>query len=283
MRKASLFIFLSVILGFANTQAQSFFVGAGSGFAIPAFTSDVLGTTTSTIDSNVIESVNFGSLGGGIPMDLVAGYMINANFGLQLGFEYLIGSKNTRSAINFPALNYNEIAFLRQARLMPSILIRSSGETFQPYSRFGLTIPLSTLTLTESEQTDDPGNGNTSTTRTHTRITGTNNLGFHAALGMQYKINEMFSIYAEVQALAQRARAKSGSITLYEVDGASAINDLSIAAKDWVYVDQLNQESNNPDPVYGPTYDQDNVTDLLMISQNLSSLGLKIGVVISLF
>ncbi|MEM7041027.1 MAG: hypothetical protein AAF570_28950, partial [Bacteroidota bacterium] len=241
MRKSVLLfctLFFVTAAGLLNGNqvfGQSFSVRVGTGYSMPLFTGDVIGTSITVMDTTTRETVNYGTFGGGVPLFLDLTYMFSETFGVHLGMEYLNGIGSTTSSLSTETTGRLETYFGRQLRLLPSVVIKGGGEGLRPFVRFGPTLPLTTTTFVETDFREFQGTDSARTTLSRGKIAGKSRLGFHAVLGLQYPLNDKVSLAAELSAVAQRIRATSGELVLYEVDGQNMLADQDRMLREWNY------------------------------------------------
>ncbi len=164
----------------------------GYGFeAAPANAQDfanisiVLNNYTNT---KTIEQIRF-SLGNGLNLGAAFGYMINKNIGAELGVNYLFGS-NTEIHIdgdngsNSNSYTLNSSISASMFRIMPSIVLATGMEKFNPYAKFGVVISNGDITL------DDNFTINGSTSIRKSKINGDYAFGYTSAIGANYAIDQ---------------------------------------------------------------------------------------------
>lgn len=80
---------------------------------------------------------------------------------------------------------------------IPSIVLQTPGSYSGGYTRFGLVIPVSDVIVVEEDNTY-PGMHNKNSTTYSTRFS----IGYNAALGFSYKLNDRFSIWSEASIIS---------------------------------------------------------------------------------
>ena len=118
----------------------------------------------------------------------------------------------------------NSNSFVEQAKspfmLIPAIVVQSGGDPWNIYARLGLVIPVSTK-ITQDEVDTYPA---TSTAALEVddftaKIKNSFSLGYAAAAGVSYKLNDKVSIWAEVSLLSLSAYVKEADLTAISVNG----------------------------------------------------------------
>lgn len=272
-----LFVLFCMIAGFGPAlQGQNLYLRAGTGFAIPvAFTGDTLGEFTNVVDSATFSTeILTGSLGGGIPLSVDVGFMFTDNIGLQVGGTFLLGTRVDRGGLQSADATISRSSTTRQFRIMPGIVITADSGKVQPYGRFGLSLPLSTTTTIK---VDSSGGG--VVTQQELRIASASNPGFQGAFGANFWLNDKFMLFAEAQLLAQRVRTGTGELTRWTRDGANQLDGLDVIDTQWIYVEEVNTESNGMNPA---TDNPDLPREVLSYTQNIGSLAIRVGLRIAL-
>ncbi len=273
-----LFLVLFGIAAFSQTTAQGLFVRIGGGYGLPASGDDYGIRLVYDSTSLQSQSLIYGSNGQGAVFGLEVGYMINEHIGFQLGGEFLLGAKQTRSERTTPSSYGLDQESSNQIRLLPAVLISGGLGNIDPYCRVGVSVPLTTTTYRNNSATLDLS-GTNSTVVSETEIVGKFVLGYSGALGCNFSIDSRFSIFAEVGALSQRLKASSGKLTLLEVDGVDDLLNLTTIQKEWNYLESVTTADNSI--ALNPDFNPNEPEDLQQISQNLSSFFLKAGVAIN--
>ena len=277
-------VFFTIFLAFsANCVAQSglyFRLGGGYSWAIAK---DAMGTNTieDTATGALSYSVNLATLGKGGNGCIEIGYRITPYVGIELGFEYLYGAQQKAVSIQSSGLNVNAIAYTRQFRLAPGLVVSTGNTLVQGYARGGFLIPLTGVT-TKEITTTLLGFGNPIENFEKTKNYGAFSLGFYGALGVAYPINDLITVFAECRGVNLRIRQKSEETVEYVTNG----DDLLSTLKPWrVHIDYLQKLPNTanvrPGTGLAPA-DPEKPSETLSTTSPYSSLGLNIGVKITI-
>ena len=269
-------LFLLFALVSVSVNAQGLYLRLGTGYAFSnAFTSDDVGSKTVVNDTGfTTKSGLYGGQGGGIPFVVDFGVQFNDNFAFQLGVGYQVGTKVKTSAVSAAMNDAKFTAVTNLAMLQPAFVMRTGKEGLQAYGRLGISLPFLIKGETNSESTYEL-NGSPAMRIEHGKIKGASQIGLLAALGLDWSINDQVTFFVEAQALAQRVKAKSGELTAFSEANVDLLEGLNRYDSNWNYVEELNSDSNNL--TYNTMADNDKPKDIAQISQNLSSLSLKVG------
>ncbi len=265
MRKNVLLILVMFIAGSLSAQL---YVGGKLGYN---FGAQKTAFTTTAADFKSID-VNFASLGQGLVPGLKVGYFLNDNWGVELGFDYFMGSVISYNVVGFHPLAGSYLTTIElqstQIRLSPQLVYKSD---MGMYGRFGMMLPVSGKTTANT----------TSVIGTKTYVKnmenkGTFSLGFTAALGYEYELSDALKLFGEFQYTGLAIKSKSSLVTEYTIDGADQLGGMTTYQKETVSVDVLNASSNNT--TYNTSADMSKAQDVLRTSSNYSAFGINIGV-----
>lgn len=262
--------------------AQHAFFQIGGGYSFPTSTTQAGEITIFGTNGNISNIKNANSeMGGGIPLTVRAGYMINNYVGADIGFNYLIGNKSTQTEAQINDQVANITGETRQARLNPAIIFSTNRDMdLSAYSRLGLVLPLGGVT---TMQFDIPGIfSNNQASSTHTEeIKGRFGVGFSGTMGAQYRVYDRIYLFTEVEAIHLALRRQSGKVTSFSINGNDAINQLNLYNLETNYVDELTPTSNNPRT--NPNLNENAPADELTSTSFFNSVGLNIGIKYRIF
>jgi hypothetical protein len=262
-----------------NAQGLYLGVGGGYGFSGAKQTiNDDSKSTTSASGTSTEYTSHPVSLGKGINAGLYAGYMFGKNVGAEIGFSYLMGSKNTftdentNSVLSSSDKNVDEWK-AKMIRIVPTIRIMGGEEKIHPYMKTGLIVGIGTkLTNTYTSESSDPSGSHSS--EEIWDYTGGIALGFHGALGINYMISDKLGIFAEVAGNYQTWSPKKGTMTKSVYDGQDQMPYLDTRDKELEFVDSYTQDSSVPPDVNRP----DKSTKFYL---PFSSFGINVGLHLS--
>ena len=226
------------------------------------------------------------SMGKGICINWGLGYMVNGNFGFELGMSYLIGAKTTGNHTNidvsdntFPITTTTENERTYSAnmfRINPSIIISSGMEGINPYAKFGMIFGFASINREENNSSSAFYSSTDTTIITKTALTmkadGGVAIGFSAAFGCNFVINSNLSFFGEFNLVSLSYAPTKSEITSYSVDGEDILSKMTVAQKQIEYYDILIPNS---------TQTKDMPSQALKKSISFGSIGLNIGMKIS--
>lgn len=273
MKKGILVAAFMATAGLASAQGLYVGVGGGYGFGTPG---EVLGTKQNVTTSGTTESNIVGSLGGGINTGLNVGYMLSENFGVDLGFNYFLGSQVTTTDVTTPTGNITLKSKTSQVRIAPSLVVSTSGDV-RVYGKAGLVLPVSGKTISEYRDNTTAS----SVVERDAETKGAISLGFQGAIGVDYGISDKLSIFGELSGVSLRIKSATMSMTKYTVNGADQMGSLNTYDKETTFVEELTPSSNNSN--YNPSgTNTGSAKEELSGRTNFNGLFINVGVKINL-
>lgn len=240
-------LLLPIVILLANATvgtAQEFYLKGGVGYAVPhgtqpydAFGNAYSGSYNSQYNAAIGTQTSFsvkkpsltaglnGTIGVGILVSEHIGVELDANIGLvprkyEMNYEESDGVERTQASIeqqaNMPVL------------LSPALVLQTGGEKLSLYSRTGLVIPVQSTYTLESTSTTESLLAVQNVERSiykeefKTRF----GVGFSAAVGVRYKIAELFSIFSELNVTSLTLYARESEVKEYIVDGVNYTNTM---------------------------------------------------------
>lgn len=231
-----------IIILLANTtisSAQEFYLKGGVGYAMPhgtqpydAFGNAYSGNYNSQYNAATGTQTSFsvkkpsltaginGTIGVGILMSKHIGVELDANIGIaprkyKMTYEENDGIQISKASVsqqaNMPIL------------LSPALVLQTGTEKVVLYSRTGLVIPIqSTYTLESTSTTESVlAVQNIESTLYKEEFRTRFGVGFSAAIGVRYKIAELFSIFSEINVTSLTLYARESEVTDYVVNGVN--------------------------------------------------------------
>ncbi len=291
MKKIScLALFLSVA---SYTASAQLYISAGLGYAVPqagqtmydtpipynGFPTGFSGSrNNSSSGSSYTYNIKSASFSSGVQSAIGMGYMFSENIGVQL--DASIGLSSTKYTFNDNNVNLNTAASpvagyintTQQAKtpvlLMPALVLQTGGNKTNLYTRFGIALPLNTKITQDQVMANAPGTGAIYVDDFTWQIKSSFSLGFTAAAGVRYKINDRFSIWGELSLLSM-------SLNIKEQDLQSLTqNGQSIPLSSYTYPTTIKFSKT-------ATVDS-NLASFPTYSQPFSNIGLKVGVTFNL-
>lgn len=221
-------------LSLAGANAQNLYLklsaGAGIGTANAA-----MRTEATTNDNGVTTTkVSSGSLGSGGQFGFAAGYAISDVVNLEVGGQYLLGFNQTSTSTT-STTSSTTISYTRQWRVIPQVIFNIGDSDFQPYTRFGVVVPVGGKTVTEMSSTTTLL-GVSSTTDRVLESRGTFSLGWTSGAGVRKNLGDRSFVYADLGFQSLSIGAKTRSMVMYKVDGRDVLPDLTTAQKETEFV-----------------------------------------------
>jgi hypothetical protein len=285
MKKSTLTLFAALLLS-ASAYGQGFYFRAGLGYAFPMagqtlepMAGDLYNGTRSSSTFLQTYSMKNTSFSAGLQGGIGLGYMFSPNVGLQLDVnagisnrKYAFQDKNVLVDLGAGAIQSN-ITITKQADLpvllAPSLVLQTSGKgKVNIYSRVGPVIPLATQIIQNTYIENVPGTGAPSSYNFTFAIKSSFSMGFSAAGGLQYKLGNKVSLWAEVSMLSMSLYMKQSDLTGFEHDGRSYSLSNVTSPHTYYYSKSGTLDSNS---VTLPTY-----------SHPFSNLGVNMGIRISM-
>ena len=286
--KKTVFVVALVVASVVG-YAQEFYVRAGLGYAFPQagqtvyntpipyyeFASAYNGSRTYNANGTQTYNIKPSSFSSGLQTVLGLGYMFTPNIGIQL--DAAIGISNTKytfSDENIPLMTssgivaYN-ITTVQQAKtpifLMPSLVLQTNGEKLNAYTRFGIALPLNTKITQDQIASNALYTGALTVDDFTWQIKNSFSLGFTAAAGVKYKINDKVSIWGEVSLLSMSINTKEQNLTNWTENGQTVALSNYTAAQHIKFSKTATVDTSTYSQF--PTY-----------AQSFSNVGINVGV-----
>jgi len=265
MKKLSTLLLCILFAGSSFAQSKIYVsLGAGIGFG-----------TASTYDlyqsSNKVYPV---ALGKAVGVNLHAGYFLNDFLAIDLGVAYKIGlSSKIEPPVNGDiSLSSGDALTLKYSgsmlQLVPGIVFMPALEgNLKPYTRIGVIIAVMNSITTKF----DSKSSGTEMAAT-LKYSGGVAVGGSLALGADFALSDLLSLYAEIYYDALSYAPKKGEFKKAEVNGVDKLGEMTTFEKQVEFVKDITDfvpEDNSPD-------------QQLKNSYPFNSLGLNIGVKIKL-
>jgi len=223
---------------------KGIYFGLKTGYAIPVAKSTI-GSPRSEVGNRIIFSSNeagfsyseknpFGSRGAGTTIAGSVGYMFSENFGLEMEFSFLMGTKildasrdeSTVDSIGNTTRRYfsEQFSYTNMLRAAPMLVVSGDpSKKFIPYAKFGVLLPLAGKTIVEVNINDETGelandllpvlNSELAdsiaskglgipiptVSAIKAKTTGAFSLGFTAKFGGAYTINDKWLVFGELE------------------------------------------------------------------------------------
>jgi opacity protein-like surface antigen len=279
--KKNLLVTLSFIAFAISTQsyAQSengFFLSFNAGYNFASGSSNLSENTIQNSETPLINTseVVKSSFGKGIDFGIAGGYMFNRHVGIELGLNYLLGSKI--SSGNSTKINGSYIESSYSSRMLqfkPSIIIAAGMETINPYAKFGLVVGSGAIYSESTDYFQDPLLIQNVLTIQKETYDGGLALGFQAGIGISYGLNTSLSLFGEINIVSMSYAPTKSKLTEFNVNGVDQLPNLPLNITEAEYVDTLT-DVETPDP--------NAPSKVLKTYAPFSSIGINIGLRYSL-
>jgi len=282
-------------------------IGLGYGFGMGSqnFTgfTDSTSTTTSLINPPVTSSKQIDiRFGKGLCFNAAVGYMINRNFGFEIGVSYLMGGSTIGTNTAFSTLIDTVVDIINtqkskvedvvtykgsMLRINPSIIIASGMDILNPYAKFGISLGFGSFSREEAINSSNtntsiligseiPITDTTTTSQSFRRdeySDGGLSIGFNATFGCNYYYSNNISFFAEFNMLNISFSPGRSEITEYTVQGVNELPNLSVASRQTNYFESVSSsDALLPNTVPSKALKQ---------TFSFGSIGLNIGMKIS--
>ena len=142
-------------------------------------------------------------------LDLAFGYQFSRHVGLELGTSYIYSKENLID-IETTERNYDRLYVTnKRFTLSPAIILQGEGKKWQPFARFGLSIPVAGetqrrrvsneaslvhtfISYVKLDTDSKPANADF---ESDSVIKWRSTLGYSGALGLRYRLNENFEMF----------------------------------------------------------------------------------------
>ena len=253
------------------TFAQEFYTRFGLGYALPQAGQTMDGTATpysGTASNYTVSGTNYTSynikkvsFSSGLHGVAGLGYMFNSHVGVEGSLDFLLSAKQysftfQNVTIGGVASNVDIIQKAKNCILFtPALVLQSDGKRANLYTRLGVVVPLNTKITQDQIFTNLPGTGAIQSDDYSWEIKNSFSLGFSAAAGVKYAVNERMKLWGEVSFLSLAMYAKEANLTEVSVNGQGGYLD-QVAADQRKVVYSDNFKSTTNDYFHQPTYSQ---------------------------
>jgi len=250
---------------------EGFYINAGLGYGLGLASQNIASFYDSKMDTSGFitdNQVNV-SLGKGLNFKLAFGYMINSNIGFELGLSYLMGANNTATQVKpvSPDINetYESVYYSSMFMVNPSIVVASGMEIINPYAKFGINMGFGSFSNEQSLNND------TINLFQKTQFDGGVAIGFNAAVGCNFVLNNYISLFAEFNMLNMSYAPDKSEIIEYTAQGTDMLPIMTINEKQTNYVETITNTG-------ATVTDPDIPNKALKQSWAFGNFGLNIGI-----
>ncbi len=271
-------------------QAQEFYTRFGLGYAFPQAGQTMDGTATpynGSASNSTISGTNYTSydlkklsFSSGVHGVAAIGYMFNKHVGVETSLDYLLSAKDY--TFTYHNINISNIAsdvnILQRAKncllFTPALVLQSEGKRANLYTRLGIVLPLNTKITQDQVFTNLPGTGAIESDDFTWEIKNKFALGFSAAAGVRYQLNNRMKLWGEVSFLSLAVYAKEANLTDVSVNGQGGyLSQVPMDQRKVVYSSNFTSTTN--DYYHQPVYSQpfSNVTVNVGVYYEMHSRG----------
>ncbi len=275
--KQTITVLAALLIG--SVSYAQFQISASGGYAI--------GSAGMKIGEKVSVSQTentYGSYGEGFNGQIRGTYFFNNHIGADLSVGYLHGSDQTVSEVNVPGLEVDAVARARAFGAALSVVYKFNDNV---YARLGALVKLGgkTEAVAYQKQTlsEDEANafgvpqGSYTETNFVEDYHGQFPLGFVAAIGYEYPLNDNFSVFAEAEYYGISLKRKDSEITEWNTN--LVLPDGTVAAQGVYTLDNLPAGTNRT-TTYVDELSNTNADDSkeLAVKVPYSSFGINFGI-----
>ena len=210
------------------------------------------------------QKMNFGK---GVQSGITLGYLITNNIGLEVGLSNAFKNKNETNISIKPAWSgtYTENQIINNSSIFisPAILIKTSNESFNLYSKFGVTILKGKSNIIYSE------NNNGDRTEVAYNIEGISGVGLRGGIGTLIKLSKSLDLQFEINSSSVAGSPKREIKTKHIENGIDKLPSLTISEKETDFVKEFTI-TQTPNPTSEPN-------QALKIYLPYNNLGIQLG------
>jgi hypothetical protein len=247
MKKSLTLLICALILGF-TTNAQFYYTRIG--VAVTGSISsnrDLLYSYTSSGSGQTAHAVPVG-LGRGFTGTAAFGFKPSKYIGLEIGISEFVGfPRYADSIVNFPGGTNAEAAFKgNMLSILPAVVISPGFEKIDPYARLGLVIgirPRIYGQMTYTQASTNPPNEY----KVIREYYGNAAIGLNAAMGVNWTISDLISLYAEFTFTSISYAPNYSEIILYDKNGVDQLSTLTVKQTKTEYYNSITLNEDIPD------------------------------------
>jgi hypothetical protein len=240
MKKFTLLVALALLIS-TGLSAQKFYVRLSAGPALSTY-SPIWGEYN--YEDDVVTAKRVG-LGNGIPAGAAFGINFSKYVAFEIGVNHFFGFATKFEDVYSTA---TETYWLKgnMLSILPSIVITPGLDKINPYARFGFLGGVFG-SVTEKFEGEGTIEGISYTEEYLLKDYGGICIGAQSALGIEFKLNPVISIFAEAQLTALSYAPKKGEYITYEYNGEDVLDNMDVKDKEWEYVKDLDLDEQIPD------------------------------------
>jgi hypothetical protein len=260
-----------------NKKVNSkFYFGILGGYGFPSAKKNANSINTTNTSSTLADKSY--SLGKGINTGIYFGTMLSKHLSTELCASYLIGMKSQYDFYNSSGTSgfIKDTTTIkgRMIRLIPALKISIGEKRFQLYMKTGLIIGLGARVEEEFIQITQY---NTFDYSINYEYKGGTSFGFNGSLGVNLKLAEKISLFAELSAYYQNWAPKNRTTTKYIINGVDVLPSLTTFDKETEYSSNVTTSYD----YYGRPVDPSKPRQEIKVFKPFSSTGFNVGIQIN--
>ncbi len=249
---------------FSSTKAQTY-ISFGAGYLFPKGGSRNSEYSYSPNFPYSVGKVSNFSFASGVGMSLGVGYMMNKNFGFELGVTSVFGKTFTYTATSYgftpPFTTITKYSAPISAFVNPSMVFKANAiRGIIPYCKVGL------LFLAYGKQ-NSTMNFSNNYIYAESEISNRFTVGTFEALGISIPVTKKISMGIECYAQSINPYNKKLTLIKHQTNGVDDLSKMSVSSKEGVYVKNVDA-SNTTNP--------DQPAKYLAYTNNYSNIGLMV-------
>ncbi len=219
------------VLGAYSASGQQSYIRVNTGYSLGAIKSDFYDFQPWLISNadGPIENNSF-SLGQGFNIGGAYGYMFNKHVGAEIAASYFMGGKSTLRTTSDDVMTSIDQS-VQMFQFAPSFVLQAGFEKWNPYARVGMVFGLGSIDQTMSWSWEN------NQARDKSTYSGSLALGFTGSLGINYTMNEKFSLFAECTFIGLNYAPTEGRTYESTLNGQNRLDDLAINQKEFIFSD----------------------------------------------
>jgi opacity protein-like surface antigen len=264
---------ISMMAGAASAQKMYLRLGLGGGVGLKQYEGYTWSDRTQTTSTNDLVIKSMG-LGGGMNINLAFGYMFSDNVGIEFGVNEFIGlpKKIEYTGTSSTDTYATEVKLSgKMLQIVPAIVITPGLDKVNPYARLGMIIGILPVVTDKYSSTDtyNPSLKVTHVEESKTKLYGGLALGFTAAAGAAFNLNEKLAFFGEVVFNGITYAPAKGKYTEWTEDGVDQLATATTKDKEWTFERKFDADETIPDgsPDKQPK-----------MSLNFSNVALNVGI-----
>jgi opacity protein-like surface antigen len=275
--KKLLLVLIAVHMITASLDAQKIYIrlAAGAGLGLNQSQGTQWADETETNTSHLYEIKSM-SLGSGFNVHLACGYMFSENIGIEMGVNENIGLNNkveTSYTSDYVSETGDATLSGMMLQIIPAVVITPGLAKLNPYARLGMIAGVLPSVIQTSNSTINHPTLGVRVENEKEKNYGGVALGFTAAGGVDFKLNEKIALSAELVYNGITYAPAKGKYLVYTVDGVDQLPLVTTKGKEWTYEKDYDALEHIP---------ADSPAKRPAVSMNFSNVELNLGVKVKL-